>query len=72
MDNRSPAHSDFQVYDRRSESPATMAYHASQELREPTDEEMNLMVDEIRVRYRTTFGEEAYNQAVSEEQRKTH
>jgi len=38
--------------------------------REPTQEEMNLMVDEIRLAYQKTFGDEAYAQAVSEKERK--
>ena len=88
MDNVSPAHKGFQVYDNLSTAQlgATvnpnpivgaaaavvggLIDHKETESRDPTDEEMNLMVDEIRMRYRETFGDEAYITAVSEDERK--
>ncbi len=93
MDNVSPAHRDFQVYDNNpaiisgaaagatggiggvlggvvGTVGAAMYQHGQEESREPTQAEMNLMVDELRLNYQQTYGQEAYNQAVSEDQRK--
>ncbi|MBK7704654.1 MAG: hypothetical protein IPJ30_02460 [Acidobacteria bacterium] len=87
MDNGSPAHRGFQVYDNVSTAQTGAAIsanpiagavatvvvdllqHKETESREPTDDEMNSMVDEIRMRYRETFGEEAYSTAVSQDER---
>lgn|GEM_PF-6281473 len=44
--------------------------HKNEESREPTQDEMNLMVDEMRMRFRQTYGQDAYNSAVSEDERK--
>jgi hypothetical protein len=46
------------------------AAHVKGESGEPTEAERNLMVDEIRTRFRETYGDEAYRTAVSEEERK--
>lgn len=46
-----------------------MAAHAGEEARPPTPEETNTMVDQMRMRYLQTFGQEAYEQAVSREER---
>ncbi|HEX7772178.1 MAG TPA: RHS repeat-associated core domain-containing protein, partial [Pyrinomonadaceae bacterium] len=46
-----------------------MAAHSGEEARPPTPEEMNTMVDQMRMRYLQTFGQEAYEQAVSREER---
>lgn len=81
MDNVSPAHTGFQVYATQYQgilSPASALVndavdlwnHSAEEDREPTEAEMNLMVDEMRLAYQETFGQEAYEQAVSEEERK--
>ncbi|MGB7069307.1 MAG: RHS repeat-associated core domain-containing protein, partial [Pyrinomonadaceae bacterium] len=81
MDNVSPAHRGFQVYALRYQgilSPASALVediaaanqHRATEEREPTEAEMNLMVDEMRLGYQQTFGQEEYEQAVSEDQRK--
>jgi RHS repeat-associated protein len=46
-----------------------MKAHADIEARQPTQEEMNAMIDELRMRYLHTYGREAYEQAVSKEER---
>jgi hypothetical protein len=80
MDNGSPAHRPFQIYDnarygdnvltyRIGEWCVDMIMHSEGEARNPTSDEMNQMVDEMRLRFYETYGEEAYNQAVPEEQR---
>lgn len=46
-----------------------MKKHVDQESRKPTDAEMNLMVDEIRMAYKKTFGKAAYERAVSASER---
>jgi hypothetical protein len=83
MDGSSPAHRDFQVYDLApyktlfAISPAlgiaafkeAMDAHAAKEAREPTEDEMNHMVDDLRMQYLNTFGREMYEQAVSPEER---
>jgi hypothetical protein len=83
MDNMSPAHHWMKLYDLKPYldlaviSPAAadirygldMAEHKEDEAREPTQDEMNAMVDEMRMRYLHTFGQEAYEQAVSKEER---
>jgi RHS repeat-associated protein len=84
MDGGSPAHRDFQVYDVRPYevmgylSPATavaafawdMKAHADTEARQPTDAEMNKMVDDLRMQFLNAFGKEAYEKAVPEEDRR--
>lgn len=84
MDSFSPAHRDFQVYDTGQYIlgydlislggglgffAADMLDHSITESRQPTEEEMNDMVDALRLRYRASFGEDAYNRAVLEEDR---
>ena len=44
--------------------------HVNIESREPTTDEMNTMVDEIRYRFQQTYGQAAYEQAASEGERK--
>lgn len=46
------------------------AQHMQQESRPPTPDEMNLMVDEMRMAYRKTFGQEAYERDVKEADRR--
>jgi RHS repeat-associated protein len=46
-----------------------MAAHSAEESRDPTQDEMNTMVDQMRMRYLQTLGQEAYEQAVSREER---
>lgn len=81
MDNQSPAHKDFQVYNVEYQgilSPASdlvgditgLYEHGKTEEREPTEAEMNLMVDEIRVNFQQTYGNELYERFVSKEERK--
>jgi RHS repeat-associated protein len=84
MDGGSPAHRDFQVYDVRPYevmgflSPVTgaaafawdMKGHADIEARQPTDAEMNKMVDDLRMQFLNAFGKEAYEKAVPEEDRR--
>jgi hypothetical protein len=83
MDGSSPAHRDFQVYDtaqydRGITNPGQsilgfglgMQEHGNEESRRPTDEEMTGMVDTLRLRYYRAFGADAYNEAVSPEERK--
>lgn len=47
-----------------------MDIHAANEAREPTESEMNAMIDEMRMRYLYAFGREEYEKAVSPSQRK--
>lgn len=84
MDNVSPAHRDFQVYDTQKYTDlgtvvplvagglfaADMLGHSEEEERKPTTEEMNEMVDVLRLRFQRAFGDELYNQAVPEDQRR--
>jgi hypothetical protein len=93
MDNRSPEHTGFQIYDNQSsflngvvkgigmgpigaivsglsEVATDQGKHVVGEHREPTTDEMNLMVDEIRTQYRNVYGDEQYRLAVSESERK--
>jgi RHS repeat-associated protein len=82
MDNASPTHRDFQVYDTRQYSGSMlmlpnvpgfvtdMAQHANGESRNPTETEMNQMVDEMRLRFYEVYGEDAYNRAIPVEERK--
>lgn len=94
MDNVSPAHIGFQVYDNVStaQTGAAIGYvgggvagaiigagagvassqadHINTESRDPTPDEMNTMVDEIRYRFQQTYGQAAYEQAVSETERR--
>lgn len=46
-----------------------MAAHEAAEARPPTPEEMNTMVDQMRMHYLQTFGREEYERAVSREER---
>lgn len=89
MDNMSPAHRWFQLYDLEPYLDEVMEHsspligagyglatfvrdmnaHAAQEAREPTDCEMNTMIDEMRMRFLYAFGREAYERAVSRGQR---
>lgn len=95
MDNWSPAHHDFQVYDGNETVKAGVIgaaagsilgpvgtlggaaagviigsrQHSKIEERSPTDDEMNSMVDEMRLAYQETFGITPYTQAVSEAKR---
>ena len=46
-----------------------MDAHAAEEARPPTPEEMNTMVDQMRMSYLQTFGREEYERAVSREER---
>lgn len=84
MDNWSPAHRDFQVYDNStyrglvqadSLGVAALLYgldmlgHADQESGEPTEDEMNHMIDEMRLRFYEVYGPDAYNLAISEAER---
>ena len=48
---------------------ADMAAHDAGEDREPTQQEMNTMVDQMRMYYLKTFGREEYERAVSREER---
>jgi RHS repeat-associated protein len=82
-DGQSPAHRDFQVYDLApykalfAVNPvlgivaydAAMDAHTEEESRAPTQDEMNHMVDDLRMQYLNTFGREMYEQAVSPEER---
>jgi anti-sigma-K factor RskA len=43
--------------------------HANSEAGQPTDQEMNRMVDDLRMQYLNAFGREKYEQAVSPEER---
>lgn len=80
MDGASPAHRDFQVYDTlgyKLLGPVgivafglDMNDHANVEAREPTEAEMNQMVDDLRMQFLNAFGREAYERAVPEEDRK--
>ena len=84
MDGASPAHRDFQVYDTQPYqvlglmSPVVgvtafgvdMIDHANVEARQPTDGEMNKMVDDLRMQFLNAFGREAYEGAVPEADRK--
>ena len=84
MDSVSPAHAPFQVYDgmgiylKKSNNPLAavidfaedMVVHATIEEREPTQEEMQKMVDELRAKFREVFGEEIYNRAISPPQKR--
>jgi RHS repeat-associated protein len=84
MDGASPAHRDFQVYHTRGYtllgliSPVVGAVafgvdmndHANSEARQPTTQEMNQMVDDLRMQFLNAFGREAYERAVPEEDRK--
>lgn len=84
MDNWSPAHRDFKVYDNSlywgvseagSYGGALLLYgvdmlaHAKEEEREPTEDEMNNMIDEMRLRFYEVYGPDAYNRAISQEER---
>ena len=72
-DNVSPAHRDFQVFDNSALAMPTgvacwsieQYIHSDQEDREPTETEMNEMVDTLRKYYRQVYGEMAYREAVS-------
>ena len=46
-----------------------MEAHAAEEAREPTEEDMNHMVDDLRMQFRALFGEDMYKSAVSDKQR---
>jgi RHS repeat-associated protein len=74
MDNVSPAHRDFQVYDTSGWSLSVNGVitagldiysHAKAEERDPTPEEMNQMVQEIRKLYGEVFGEKALKDATT-------
>ncbi|MGD9628009.1 MAG: RHS repeat domain-containing protein [Pyrinomonadaceae bacterium] len=86
-DNRSPAHSDFQVFDGNETTkiivggviggiPGALAggrgtiQHMAIEKRAPNATEENLMVDEIRLAFQSVYGSSAYEQSVSEEERR--
>jgi len=95
MDNRSPAHSNFQVFD-GSETTKIVAgtviggvlggpigaaagaavggrntlAHINTESRDPTDDEQNAMEDEIRTAFQQVYGQDSYNNSVSESQRR--
>jgi len=81
MDNGSPAHRDFQVYDvgqyggSMLDLPNLLAFqvdmeeHTRQESRQPTQQEMNQMVDEMRLRFYEVYGDELYQRAVPDEER---
>jgi hypothetical protein len=78
------AHRDFQVYDTQGYtllglvSPVAGAIafgvdmndHANSEAGQPTTQEMNQMVDDLRMQFLNAFGREAYERAVPEEDRK--
>ncbi len=86
MDNVSPEHTGFQVFTYKYQGGMIGASdlvkdgidninHSVREGglwgdRQPTDAEMNLMVDEMRLAYQQTFGQKAYEQAVTEPERK--
>ncbi len=46
-----------------------MLDHAEGEANEPSDDVYNSVIDEMRLRFYETFGEDAYNKAVSESER---
>jgi anti-anti-sigma regulatory factor len=83
MDGSPPAHREFQVYDLApfkamfliNPVTAALAYkeaidaHGAEEAREPTQDEMNRMVDDMRMQYLNRFGREMYEQAVSPAER---
>ncbi len=72
-DSNSPNRQDAETYG----SPALglgvfigeLGLHSEEESREPTEEEMNRMVDDMRMQYRYAFGEVAYDLAVPLEER---
>jgi hypothetical protein len=91
MDNISPAHRVFQVYDNKASADlgsvtygsavgnvgggligmsVDMLKHKSDESAPPTEAEMNVMVDRMRMQFLNTYGREAYENAVSEDERK--
>ncbi len=83
MDGASPAHREFQVYDLAPYQTLAainpllaaalykndMDAHTEAESRQPTQGEMNHMVDDLRMQYLNAFGREMYEQAVSQEER---
>jgi len=84
MDNWSPAHRSFKLYDNSmywemagwgNPWGALVIYgfdmlaHAEDEEREPTEDEMNHMIDEMRLRFYEVYGQDAYNRAISERER---
>ena len=83
MDNMSPAHHWFQLYDLgpyealAAINPLLAAYsfkhdmdiHGANETRQPTQYEMNAMIDEMRMRYLYAFGRQEYERAVSQWER---
>ncbi len=75
MDNASPAHRDFQIYDTSGWSLSVSGLitagvdiylHGNEEGRPPTPEEMAPMVGEIRSLYVDIFGTKRLNEAVPE------
>jgi hypothetical protein len=52
-----------------SDYKTDMDAHTKEESREPTEDEMNTMVDQMRMHYLKTFGREEYERAVSREER---
>jgi hypothetical protein len=94
MDNRSPAHNDFQLYSSTEGAvPGAIvggltlgpygigagavagvgisnAQHIYAESGDPTTEQENQMVDEIRYAFQQVYGQEAYARSVSEEERR--
>ncbi|HET6979059.1 MAG TPA: RHS repeat-associated core domain-containing protein [Pyrinomonadaceae bacterium] len=83
MDNWSPQHRDFKVYDNKPYWDMTaflpggaavlygfdMFIHAQGESRDPNDDEMNHMIDEMRLRFYEVYGEDVYNRVVSQAER---
>jgi RHS repeat-associated protein len=83
MDGASPAHREFQVYDLAPYQTLAavntlvaaalyardMDAHTETESKHPTQDEMNQMVDDLRMQYLNAFGREMYEQAVSPEER---
>ena len=43
-----------------------MLAHADEEERQPTEDEMNHMIDEMRLRFYEVYGPDAYNPAISQ------
>ena len=82
-DGSSPSHREFQVYDLApykalfainpvwgiTAYKTAMDAHTEEESREPTQDEMNHMVDDLRMQYLNAFGREMYERAVSLEER---
>ena len=78
MDNVSPAHRDFQVYDTSGWSLSLnglisagldLYQHGKEEERDPTPEELTRMTNEIRPLYFEIFGSKRLKEAVPEQKR---